>query len=110
MNHEPNIAGEIWGAVEKAGLVADLSTAERRLALDKALRARLGDIEDDALRSHAAEMIRAWRAAVMGPPNGMAPRREADMLERIGRLERLVAKMGRQEVLAQIKGQEGGAP
>lgn len=83
---EPDIVGAIWAEVQAEGLLADLSTAERRRALDDALRARLARIGDASLRAHAAEMIRERRAAAFGP-GGSA------LWQRIGRLETIVAAL-----------------
>jgi hypothetical protein len=82
---EPDIAGVIWSALRAEGLLADLSTAERRKALDDALRARLAQIEDMSLRAHAAEMIRERRAELFGH----------DVWQRIGRLETIVTALQR---------------
>jgi hypothetical protein len=85
---EPDIVGVIWAEIEAEGLLADLSTAERRRALDGALRLRLARIEDVSLRAHAAEMIRARRSEAFGT-------RDLELWQRIGRLETIVAALQR---------------
>jgi hypothetical protein len=92
---EPDIVGMIWAEVEAEGLLADLSTAERRKALDDALRLRPARIEDVSLRAHAAEMIRARRAEVMFPACRELFGTTAGMWRRIGALETIVAALQR---------------
>lgn len=86
----PDIVGAIWAEVEAEGLLADLSTAERRRVLDDALRQRLARIEDVSLRAHAAEMIRARRAEAFG-----LHEHDRDLWRRVGALETIVAALQR---------------
>jgi hypothetical protein len=81
---EPDIVRDILSRVEAAGCLADLSTAERRKALDDALRAELSLIDDPSLRAHAAEMIRLRRQKMFGGE---------DLWRRVGRLETVVAAL-----------------
>lgn len=92
---EPDIVSGIWARTEAAGLLDDLSTAERRKALDDALRAELAAIGDASLRSHAAEMIRERRAKAMFPVGVIRPWERQDLWRRIGRLETVVAALER---------------
>ena len=56
---EPCIAQEIWDRCRPG---ADLVTAQGRAALDRALRAEMGKIEDASLRSHAGAVLARLRA------------------------------------------------
>ena len=53
---EPCITEAIWQSAVAEG--HDLHTAQGRAALDRRLRSELAKIEDDSLRSHAADIIR----------------------------------------------------
>ena len=59
-HHEPCIAQDIW---DRCLIGADLSTAQGRAALDRALRAELGKIEDADLRSHVGQALARIRTA-----------------------------------------------
>ncbi|MBD3677121.1 MAG: DNA primase [Rhodobacteraceae bacterium] len=53
-----------------------LDSPERRAALDKSLRAALGRIADQSLRSHYADEIRRLRSELFNPPRKEGQRRE----------------------------------
>lgn len=62
-----DIVADIKAAVDPKAY--DFSRAEGRADFDDALRAQLAKIEDERLRSHAAEMIREWRACLFRGPS-----------------------------------------
>lgn len=64
----------------------DFATAEGRRDFDNLLRAGLARIGDPALRSHAAEMIREWRARLYRLPG-------SDMPDRLGVAEASIAAL-----------------
>lgn len=60
---EGDCVSDIMKAVNPAAF--DLTRAEGRADFDDALRAELLKIDDDALRSHAAAMLRDWRRGLL---------------------------------------------
>lgn len=92
---EPDVAGEIWAAVEADGVTDNLSTAERRKALDDVLRARLARVDDERLRSHAAELIRERRSKVMFAPERRHFSSTDELWRRVEQLETVVSALQR---------------
>lgn len=103
MSEEPDIVNEIWRrhALDAEGRLVRLDTAERRLALDDALRAELCGIESEALRAHAAAMIRerrAWALTEAGVGSGAPPLYRRVRALEIG-IERIAQRVSELEAL-----------
>lgn len=79
-----DIAAGIWARCIENDPPFDFSRAEDCAALDKRLRAELVAIEDEHLRGHAAELIRARRRQVFRTAELRAdPRHLAERIEAI---------------------------
>ena len=68
---EADIVSHIRAAVDPARFEFD--TAEDRAAFDHALRDELRKIEDERVRTHAAEMLKLWRWQLFGMPASLDP-------------------------------------
>lgn len=66
-----DIVSKIRATVDPARF--NLDTAEGRAAFDHALRDELRKIEDERVRTHAAEMLKLWRWQLFGVPASLDP-------------------------------------